>query len=386
MLMSFLFHQAVGQEVPQAIEKQVQDHLESSKNIGLVIVLVEKDNLIVSGFGETEKGLGEAPDANTIFEIGDITKVFTTSLLSQFAADGKAQIDDKVQGYLPNHVQMPTYQDIICSRQPLNADLDRNEPDFYYISCEPDPNSEPVCVTLCNLASHSSGLPSGPKYLYKEVAKPEPPYTSYTTKDLYDQLPYYTLKSPPGEEFLYSDLGIALLGHLLSIQDGASFEQTLKESILAPIGMNDTRIDIKQDELKRMAKGYSRKGKLTDYWNYDVMQPAGGLKSTGADMAKFLQTNLGINDSPQFFSFSACHEPRLEADYKKFENTQVGMGWFITTDGNSKFIWQDGKTGGFSSFIGFEKTLQTGVVILSNSKNSVTELGMNILKLQVTNQ
>src|SRR5438128_2011108 len=147
-----------------AIDPIAQDYL--AGNVGLVVVTLAGDERRVAGFGRCRKGEDRAPDAQILFEIGSITKVFTTCLLAELAARGEVSLADPVKKYLPESVHVPTY--------------------------------EGQEITLEHLATHTSSLPRLPDNLEATVKDEANPYANYTIEDLYKFLSNYELPRPLG--------------------------------------------------------------------------------------------------------------------------------------------------------------------------------------------
>src|SRR4029078_9399783 len=136
-------------------------------------------------------------DANTVFEIGSLTKTFTATILADMVLRGEVALDDPAQKYLPASVKVPSRN----GRQ----------------------------ITLLDLATHTSGLPKIPANL--KQTDPQNPYASYSVQDLYDYLTSYTLTRDPGARFEYSNTGVGLLGHILSLKANKSYEDLVIERV-----------------------------------------------------------------------------------------------------------------------------------------------------------
>ncbi len=116
-------------------------------------------------------------------------------------------------------------------------------------------------ITLEDLATHASGLPEFPQnyggLLSKErMLDPNFNASSYSANHLYEGLSNTTLSSEPGLEYRYSNFGMGLLGHILSLKAGIPYEQLVKDKILNTLGMNDTRITISGIPDSRLAVGH----------------------------------------------------------------------------------------------------------------------------------
>ncbi len=110
-------------------------------------------------------------------------------------------------------------------------------------------------ITLWHLATHTSGLPSNPGNV---DAFQKYRWTVYSAEDLYAGLRQTVLSDPPGMELVYSNLGMGLLGHLLSVAAKKPYEVLLEEQVFGPLHMSSTgpatRINARQRD--RWAVGY----------------------------------------------------------------------------------------------------------------------------------
>jgi CubicO group peptidase (beta-lactamase class C family) len=148
---------------------------------------------------------------NTLFDIGSITKTFTTLLLADMVEQGIVNLTDPVEKYLPASVKVPEF------------------------------NGHKI--TFEDLATHTSGLPEMPSniWLNKKVGTFN---LHYNASLLYQGLSNTKLTREPGTKFQYSSFGIGLLGHILSLKAGVPYEQLVKDRILNVLGMNDTKITL----------------------------------------------------------------------------------------------------------------------------------------------
>jgi len=231
----------------------------------------------------------------------------------------------------------------------------------------PMPMSAASCITFCHLASHTSGLPINPKGLFswnpfKKDKQKRDPYVDFPKEELYKNMEKVLLNYKPGSVFDYSNWGIALLGNLTADIANQTYGNLLEERILQPLGLTDTRLVLHKSQNERFATGHTLSGKPTDHWHFQSMAPALGLKSSANDLLTFIKANIN----------------------KRFDRKlSMGYGWFtsrLNEATNMPIQWISGGTGGFRSFVGFNKDTQTGVVVLSNSSNPVDELGFLFLE------
>ena len=104
---------------------------------------------------------------------------------------------------------------------------------------------------------------------------------------------------------------------------------------------------------------------------------AGALRSTVADLLRFLEAQLGGAPEPLAEAIRTTHEPRA-----RFGAFEVGLGWLMLPVRGQpyKVLWHDGGTGGFRSVAGFVAEVGTAVVVLANSSRAVDNLGLKLLE------
>ncbi len=351
LLFFFSTFRLAAQDLEAEIKSLVEPLISSGKNtsvsIGVYDLGAEYPRTFF--FGKLAKEDSAKVDENTVYEIGSITKTFTATMLQMLALEGKMQITDPVQNYLPEGV---TIHNFTSSEE----------------------------IKIMHLVTHTSGLPRHPTNLLTDKKTDiDDPYANYNQEDLNTFINNYILEREPGTRYLYSNLGFGLLGNLVSRKAGKSYEELLHYYILDSLGMTSTGITLSPEMKKHLAKGYSEKGEPRKPWNFDVLSGAGAIRSTIKDMLKYLAFHMGKTDRMNFKeSLAIMQKRRFDTD---IDNVWIGMGWHISeTSGGKQVIWHNGLTGGFTSFIAFMPEDQVGVVVLSNQASSVDGVGQSILK------
>jgi serine-type D-Ala-D-Ala carboxypeptidase/endopeptidase len=361
------------------IDKLATDYVGSTRNHALIIGIIRKGKQDVYTFGETEKGSGVKPNENAIFELGTVSEVFTTSLLALMESEGKISSLDAVGDVLKGKVKVPYYQRIICNPPPINSKVEPKDMSVYQGNiCYPDPKDAPQMMVLCDLATHSAGLPSEPP---PNVFNPKNPYANYTA----DKLSHYVANLSPSQAFGYkynqSLIGMALLGQALSVKSGKDYATLLKEQILTPLSMKHTFVSPTTEQAALFISGHTAKGKLNNHRDYNALTPAAGIRSSVPDLLQFVGANLK-SDTPFNIALSETQIPRLYTD-PAGGPYMIGWGWISKqfSDKNRKrLFWRCGEQGGFASFVGFIKESNVGIVILSNSSTRVEDMGLKILE------
>jgi D-alanyl-D-alanine-carboxypeptidase/D-alanyl-D-alanine-endopeptidase len=332
---------------PPEVEPLVAELLvrHARRHVGVVVGVLRGGQTWVMGSGTAGPGGPSPPAANTIFEIGSVTKVFTATLLAATVQEGLVALDDPVQRYLPAGVELPV----------------RGRP-----------------ITLADLAKHTAGLPRLPHgFVLRSVRHRRNPYAWLTVDDLYAGLPSTRLRREPGGRPRYSNLGYGLLGHVLALRAGRSYEQLVQEHICHPLALEDTGVSVPAAAAGRFAQGHDRRGRPVPHWNLPALAGAGALRSTVADLLAFLRLQLGEGDPALARAAALTHAPR-----SRHRGVAVGLGWtrlpLLGTD--HELLFHNGGTGGFRSFAGFAPATGTAVVVLANSARSVDALGLRILE------
>lgn len=317
-------------EIEAMLEQRID---EEKQGVALVLGMIDGNKTRVVSHGMADMARARPAGPDTIFEIGSITKVFTSVLLADMAARGEVKLDDPVAKYLPKEVRVPT----------------RNGRE----------------ITLQDLATHRSGLPRMPaNWQPRDHANP---YVDYTVEQLYAFLSTHTLARDIGSEAEYSNIGVGLLGHALALRARMSYEQLLRVRLLRPLGMRHTAVTLTPPMRARAATGYSAPGAPVPMWDIPALAGAGAVRSSLNDMLKFLAAAMDSSKGPLAPAIrSALSAPLLP-------------GWSTSTRYGSAIVHKDGGTGGFHSFIGFDAAQKTGVVVLSNSALQVVDIGHKAL-------
>lgn len=344
--------------IDSEIDNIMKPLINSGKFTGAVVGVIKGNTQQIYKYGKVNKNSNIVPDEKTIFKIGSITKVFTATLLCDMALKSTVSLRDPVQKFLPNTVKVPTFQD-------------KN-------------------IELWQLATHVSGLPKMPEDLIEDIHQGKVdisnPLLNYTLEKTYNYISNYKLfqntnVSPPKGYgyFDYSNLGMGLLGHALSLKLNTNYENAIKQTICKTLAMNNTTITLSKEQQLKFAKGYlNGEPKENDYFP-EGFAGAGAFTSNMEDMMKFLSANLGTTKSSL--------TPAINQSHLVIFPNLMSLGWHLDKSNNGKQVfWKNGAVpSGYNSYITFVEESQTGVVILTNSFNtqdsSIDNAGKNIINL-----
>lgn len=184
---------------------------------------------------------------------------------------------------------------------------------------------------------------------------------------LYQGLSNTTLTREPGSQFQYSNFGIGLLAHILSVKAGVSYEQLVKHRILDVLGMNDTKIALSPYELKnRFSIGHRGGKEITTPTIPEIVAGAGAFRSTSDDLLKYTSANLGflhtkLDDAIQLYHLII--HPIISANPMNYSE-YVALDWRVITNSGTETLSHEGAINGWNALVGFIPTKQIGVVLL----------------------
>ncbi len=348
LLRTAAFAQAPAESpiLPDAeIRKILADRIGSENlGIGIVVGVIDAKGRRIVSYGSLAKDDKRPLNGDTVFEIGSMTKVFTSLVLMDMVQKGEVAVTDPISKYLPASVKVP----------------ERNGKK----------------ITLQDLATQSSGLPRMPTNF--KPKDPNNPYVDYTAENLYEFLSGYELKRDIGAQFEYSNLGVGLLGHVLSLRAGMDYEAMVKARVLDPLGMRDTRVSLSPEMKARLAVGHGPNLEAVSNWDLAVLAGAGALRSSANDMLTFLAANLGYTKTVLGAAMAEEISIRRPAGPP---DMQIAYNWLIQTKNGNSIIWHNGGTGGYRTYMGFDPKSRTGVVVLSNysSAEGPDDIGRHLL-------
>jgi serine-type D-Ala-D-Ala carboxypeptidase/endopeptidase len=295
--------------------------------MGIVAAAIDGGQRSVAAYGQS--GSDRPLDADTVFEIGSITKVFTSLLFADMVLRGEVAPDNPAARFLPAGVKMPEF--------------------------------EGTPITLLDLATYTSGLPRMPSNFAPNDWNN--PYIDYTAERLYDFLSNHKLGFRPGTHYEYANLGFGLLGHILELRAGKSYEELVVSRICAPLGLDDTRITLTSSMRQRLARGHNAGLAPVANWDFLALAGAGALRSTANDLLKFLAVCLDPANTP----IAAALKMTLSERRPRADQLDVALGWFVSSRFGDELVWKSGGTGGYAVFIGYSTKTRRNRILLSNA-------------------
>ncbi|AGP36663.1 serine hydrolase domain-containing protein [Sorangium cellulosum] len=340
--------------VPQ-IEAHLVAELDRQKLPGFAIGIVEGGELAVSrGFGAIDPATGAAPDADTVYRVGSITKTFTAAAILKLRDEGKLALDDPASRYLPElaEVVYPT------------ADSPR--------------------ITLRHLLTHASGLPRLGRFDYSDSTR------EVTAAEVRAAVPGTALEYVPGTKEVYSNFGFSLLGLVVERVSGRRYRDYVSETILAPLGMASSVWDEGAVPPGRLATGHVKKHaklKPEPHWRFGASEAAGGLYASVRDMARYAAFQLSaypprggaeagpLRRSSVREAHTAARPAHLSVEPAGPEGryavdaraSAIGLAWrALESCEDDEVVLHSGAVDGYSAWVELYPRAGVGLVLLSS--------------------
>ncbi len=356
LLFSLLFQSSAicqdRNQLKEEIDKTIYFDTEIShdKIPGFSIGIIFQDSVFIYHYGTASKKSDQMLTDSSLFEIGSVTKTFTSSLVSILVEENLLSYDST-----------------------LNSYLDQKYRNKYFDT-----------LTIRNLVQHTANLPKMPVDFGAHEKELNNPYAHYTKKQL---LRFYKKYRPiplgkKDPRYMYSHVSYGLLEIAIEKVTGKDYESLLNEKVLTPMGLNNTfaAYDEHEKSKDKLTKAYSRNGKHVPHWDFQSFTASEGLKSNVTDLVSYLKHHLELEETPYDSLLNDNTSPKINTGFS--ENAFMGNGWhIIKLKKYYNAVLHSGSSSGHRAFIGFVKETKTGVVLLSNSESGTGGLGYLLLRL-----
>ncbi len=275
-LLCFFFLNSFAQQSEKETSetfKLVEVWLDAQKDYeklpGITAAVIEDQKVLWEGaFGEANMEDNVEAKPSTICSICSISKLFTSVAIMKLYDEGKLRLDDKISDILPDFDLEQQYK-----------------------------NSGPI--TIRSIMTHSSGLPRESAYAYWSA----PDFTFPSREEIDSKLSEQETLYPASTYFQYSNLGLTLLGEVVAEVSGMPYEEYVKENILKPLGLMDTRTELPENLYgKQLAIGYSPLNRAGErerikFFQANGVTPAAGFSSNVQDLGKFASWQFRLRDT-----------------------------------------------------------------------------------------
>ncbi len=303
------------------------------------------DELLASGgIGFADPESGRPADADTLYSICSISKLFTSIAVMQLRDAGKLDLDDEIGTSVP----------------------------WFASLTDAHPDDEPISIRRA--LTHSAGLPRESDSAYWAG----PDFDFPTTAQIRDRLSTQQTLYPSGRYFQYSNLGMALLGEVVAANAGRSWSDVIQADILGPLAMDSTFTSVPEaNATGLLAAGYSARRGSPDrerlsLFDVEGIGPAAGMASSAADLAKFAswQLRLRADGGDQVLRASTLREMQrvhwVDPDWE----TTWGLGFSVVKRDDTTWARHGGGCPGFYTEFAILPEEELGIVVLTNAIGS----------------
>lgn len=322
-----------------------------SISVGLVL---DQEQLFAKGYGYANLRRKVPADADTIYSVCSISKLFTSMGIMQMRDAGKLDLRDPVAQHL----------------------------DWFAMN---EVHSESGPARIQGLLTHSSGLPREVDFPYW-VSAPFP----FPERDaMIEQIKTQQTLYPADTLFQYSNLGLTLAGEILAQQAGQPFDEYVRTKILEPLGMSDTRPFFPKDlHGKQMAIGYSgydrsRKRRALPPFDTRALTPAAGFTSTVNDLSTFAKWQFALlaKGSDDVLAANTLREMHrvhwVDEDWK----TTWGLGFVVSNVEGTTVVGHGGGCPGYITSLQLVPKHKVAAIALTNSADGPAgQIAGNMLK------
>lgn len=329
--------QALEVDDDNAIRDILRRRVEMEKrSVGMAVCVVTPNRKRIVTWGRERLSDNRPVTAETVFEIGSVTKVFTALLLADMARRGEVKLGDPVSRHLPSDFKMPL----------------RDGHD----------------ITLTDLVTHTSGLPRWPLLSGDSVPSQAAidAASRISLEDFKAWLANLQLPQNPAAAgaWWYSNVGYALLGMALAHRGGLSYEALLQTRVIDPMGLRDTTFHPTAAMRARLAEGHDVNLMPLPPFEGGIYLAAGALRSTPRDLAHFAAAILPGSGFPIAQDSALLLTIRREALWLRGKQA---LGWEVLDAPGGAFVSKDGVTFGQATSIVFDPEQRVAVVALSNT-------------------
>lgn len=285
---------------------------------GAVLGIWADGEQTIAPYGVLNRGTGVEVTADSVFQVGSITKTWTATLIAQLVAEGKLQLDDAVVKLLP---EVPI-----------------------------DPR-----ITVRHLLTHQSGIDGD---LFTDTGRGDDCLQRYVAllADV-DQL------FDPGTAYSYCNAGFVLLGRLVEVLDNRSWDESLTQRLIEPLGLEQTMTLPEQAILHRNALGHTADGVPVKTWNLPrSIGPAGLITQSAGDLLRFARLHLD--------QYAEMRAPQVAFPGASGGVEAIGQAWRLYDWSGRKLFGHDGMTVSQLAFLRIDREARLAVCLLTNSANA----------------
>lgn len=322
----------------KVLESWIQAQMDYLDIPGISVgIIYDQDLIYKKGFGYSNLESKIPATPQTLYRIASNSKTFTSIAIMQLRDEGKLRLDDPIEKFLPGfNIQ--------------------------------NPFPDALQITIFNLITHTSGLPREAGFPYWTDRK------FPTMKEIMNKLPEQEMIYPPGTKYKYSNLGMALLGKIVSVASGMPYEQYITKNILQPLGMDHTSVFITGRDKQNLAIPYSHRfpggtHRIMPFTDAKGLAPAANITSNIDDLSKYIsqQFRKGRRGNGQILDSHTLEEMQRIHWLNPNWSSGYGLGFRVWKMDEYTVVGHGGWVAGNRSQISFIPKEKTGVVVLTNA-------------------
>jgi len=341
--------------IRQTVDNAIQPVMEKYRVPGMAVGIIADGTSYVFNYGVASTETGKAVSRDTLFELGSVSKTFTATLASYAQANGQLSLSDKTSRYLPA------------------------------LRGSPFGN-----VTLLSLGTHTpGGLPL------------QVPDAVRNDDQLLQYLKAWRATYVQGTYRTYANPGIGTLGLITAKSMGQPFDVLMEQRLFPALDMKNTYLHVPDARMADYAQGYTKDNAPIRMAAAELSSEAYGIKSTAADMVRFVEANLGANklDGKLRQAIATTHTGYYKAGAMTqdliWEQYPYPVALKTLLEGNSMAmifdatpvtpitppqpprddVWinKTGSTNGFGAYVAFIPKKRLGIVLLANKNFPIDE-------------
>lgn len=315
-------------QIAAAVDELVQPYLDAEIVNAVSIGVLQKDTQWTRHYGQLSVDQPSKPDDSTIYELGSISKVFTGILLADAVVAQRLRLDQPINDFLPQ---------VKAHNQEVGDSIE-----------------------LQHLSTHVSGLPRMPGNM--QPADVMNPYADYDRNKMIEFMTTVRPARKPGTKGEYSNLAVGLLGEILAMEAGKTYEMLLEKNLTKPLKMSETSVTLSSDQRQHLAPPHNSDRQPDKNWDLNSFAGAGGIRSNTIDMLTFVKAQLNPSDDQIGKAIQLAWSQHLPEHDGAFA---MGLGWHIARDGHTR--WHNGQTGGYHTAMFVDRRTDIGIIVLCNT-------------------
>jgi CubicO group peptidase (beta-lactamase class C family) len=282
----------------------------------------------IAAYGVLNRSAVVEATPDTVFQIGSVTKLWTAAMVMQLVDEGRLSLDDRVADLLPG--------------APLTAARD---------------------ITVRHLLTHTSGIDGD---VFTDTGRGDDCVDRYVSALGTAQQVF-----APGAAYSYCNAGFVVLGRIIEVLDGRTWDASLRARLVGPLGLTSTVTLAEEAILHRAAVGHTSAGSPVRLWQLPrSIGPAGLITQSAGDLLAFARAILDGSSLLSSASAAALVHPQVAIPASPGGLTHVGLAWRIYDWSGRRVIGHDGLTMAQMSFLRIDPEAGFAVCLLTNSDNA----------------